>query len=567
MPCEERTFARICCSTGIAFLLALGIVLSIPLPIWAAPAEQGEPVGEVQGASYLGGIVAISAGGGHTCALTAQGGVKCWGNNGLGQLGDGATANSETPVDVYGLTSGVRAIAAGSEHTCALTTGGGVLCWGHNIRGQLGDGSTTTRRVPAAVGGLSSGVAAIAAGGYHTCALMGDNSIRCWGDNDDGQVGDGSAGTDRLLPVYTNNGIQRDVKAIAAGNSHTCVLTTSGAVKCWGANYDGQLGNGTGTRSLVAVAVKDLGSSVQAITTYSSHTCALMQDNGIRCWGENSSGQLGDGSNSNRLVPVSVNGLTTGVAAVSAGEGYTCALLLDGSVKCWGNNFLGQVGDGTSAGSISTPVSVRGLSTGMRAIAAGGGHTCALSAEGGVTCWGNSDVSASFAPVDVVGFGGPGATVAAGKYHTCVLTAAGGVKCWSWNERGQLGDGSGRNQWTPVDVVGLTSGVTAIVAGGEHTCALTVGHGVICWGSNARGQLGDGTTTNRLTPVDVWGLTRDVQAIAAGENHTCALTTSGAVLCWGWNRNGQVGDGSGEDRWKPVGVQGLGSDVRAIGGG
>jgi alpha-tubulin suppressor-like RCC1 family protein len=347
--------------------------------------------------------------------------------------------------------------------------------------------------------------------------------------------------------------------AIVAGSEHTCALTAAGGAKCWGSNYWGQLGDGTTTDRHTPVDVSGLTSGVSAIAAGYLHTCALSASGGVKCWGDNASGQLGDGTTTDRHTPVDVSGLASGVSAIAAGGNHTCALTAAGGVKCWGFNEYGQLGDGTTT-ERNTPVGVSGLASGVSAIAAGLYHTCALTASGGVKCWGAS----SFIPVDVPGLASGVSAITAGEQHTCALTAAGGVKCWGWNRYGQLGDGTTTDRSTPVNVSGLVSGVSAIAARGNHTCALTAAGGVKCWGRNRYGQLDDGTTTDRHTPVDGSGLASGVSAIAAGEQHTCALTASGRVKCWGRNRFGQLGDGTTTNRPTPVGVVGFGGSLKCI---
>ncbi|MFZ1755147.1 MAG: hypothetical protein WAU10_15460, partial [Caldilineaceae bacterium] len=515
-------------------------------------------------------VTAIAAGTSHTCALTTSGGVKCWG--GAGAVGDGTWSGRLTPVDVVGLGSGVTTIAAGGAHSCALTTAGGVKCWGSNFYGELGDGTTVDGRLtPVDVVGLSSGVAAIAAGRDHTCALTTAGGVKCWGANGSGQVGDGTTEVKRS-PVDVM-GLGSGMVTIAAGSAHTCAATNTGGVKCWGLDDQGQVGNGTSgpIRSILPLDVAGLSSGVGAITAGRYHTCALGTGGSGKCWGLNSSGQLGDGTTVDTPTPVDVVGVGNGMATIAAGVGHTCVLTTTGGVKCWGYNEYGQLGDGTLVDKI-TPVDVAGLTSGADAVAAGFRHTCALTTVGGVKCWGNNDFGAlgdgttvdNPTPVDVVGLSGGVAAIAASTARTCALTTAGGVKCWGDNSNGELGDGTTESKTTPVDVVGLGSGVTAIAAGSSYTCALTSAGGVKCWGANGRGQLGDGTTTSTTTPVDVAGLGSGVTAIAAGILHTCALTTAGGVKCWGYNTYGQLGDGTIVDNSTPVDVMGLDGGMAAI---
>ena len=291
-------------------------------------------------------VRAVSSGQSHTCALDTAGGVHCWGNNDSGQLGNGSTQASMTAVEVTGLGAGIAAVSAGRMHTCAVTDAGGVYCWGHNSLGQLGDGSTTTRLTPVAVSGLSSGVMAIAAGGNHTCALTLEGHIRCWGYNAAGQLGDGSY-VQRSTQVAVT-GLNQTVAAISASFSHTCALTTSGGVWCWGTNHMGQLGDGTTTESSRPVPVVGLGSGVRAIATGHLHTCALTNEGIVQCWGYSPDGQLGDVTSADRKRSASAIQIGANVTTITAGSEHSCALTDQGIVKCWGDSFYGQIGDGHS---------------------------------------------------------------------------------------------------------------------------------------------------------------------------------------------------------------------------
>ncbi len=344
--------------------------------------------------------------------MTTGGGVNCWGRNNFGQLGNGTTTDSGTQVGVSGLASGVAAVSAGFDHTCALTTGGGIKCWGYNGVGQLGNGTITESHTPVDVSGFTSGVAAVSV----DCALTTVGGVKCWGWNDLGQLGNGTSSGPQLCigghacsstPVDVS-GLTSGVAAVSVGVYHTCALTTGGGVKCWGANSAGELGNGTSSGpqlcggvacSTTPVDVSGLTSGVAAVSVSVSaaggHACALTMGGGVKCWGANSAGQLGNGTATNTgcyciPTPVDVSGLTSGVAAVSAGDSHTCALTTGGGAKCWGSNHSGQLGNVNCCAGSSTPVDVSGLTSGVAAVSAGGGHTCALTTGGGVKCWGSN---------------------------------------------------------------------------------------------------------------------------------------------------------------------------------
>jgi alpha-tubulin suppressor-like RCC1 family protein len=559
---------RVSCVGGVWFgrQVALGTLLG--LLVFPSVAEAGS-------------ARQIAAGVDHSCALTTTGAVMCWGENGYGQLGDGTTTDRATPVTVTGLSGGVAAVGAGRNFSCALTVDGGVKCWGDSSYGQLGNGTTTESLTPVDVTGLTIGVAALSVGRNFACALTTVGGVKCWGQDSNGQLGDGGS-ADQSTPVAVS-GLSTGVESVAAAGHHTCAVTIAGAAMCWGYNEFGQLGDGTvDTPRRTPAAVTGLTSGVIAVTGGTNSTCALTTAGGVKCWGQNVYGQIGDGASVLRMTPTAVTGLTSGVVAIKAGFTHACAVLGSGALWCWGENADGQIGDGTSITPRRTPTAVTGLGGDVATAALGEGHTCALAAGGGVTCWGrnasgqlgDSSTTGRLTPVGVAGLTGggsvaaPGARqVAPGGFFACALTNAGGVECWGDNSSGQLGHGTTTERHSPVPVHGLSGGVVAVTAGSTHACALTGSGGVKCWGDNTYGQLGNGTTTDSLTPVDVSGLTSGVAAVESGRAHVCAVTTSGALKCWGYNGDGQIGDNSTANRSLPTDVTGLTAGVAAVAGG
>jgi alpha-tubulin suppressor-like RCC1 family protein/pimeloyl-ACP methyl ester carboxylesterase len=379
-----------------------GLVLVLVLVLLVVAQSQ---IGTVR-ANPLSNIVALATGDSHSCALSGSGGVKCWGAGYGGQLGNGEADHSLVPVDVIGLTNGVTAIAAGGSHTCALTVSGGVKCWGNNSSGELGDGTTTDRDTPVDVVGLNSGVAAITAGYSHTCALTDAGAVKCWGFNGGGGVGDGRVCGYYCLSPVDVTGLRDRATAITAGDRHTCALMSGGDVTCWGPNENGQLGNGVDDGpewcpppcSTVPISVHGLPPGVTSLTAGGDHTCALTASDQVWCWGANVGGELGDGTTEQRNTPVNVTALDEGVTQIAAGSQFTCAIIAGNGVRCWGSNNLGQLGNGEDVGTevcglinqpCSThPVKVVSLDASVTNIAAGGGHACAVGTVGTVKCWG-----------------------------------------------------------------------------------------------------------------------------------------------------------------------------------
>lgn len=336
--------------------------------------------------------------------------------------------------------------------------------------------------------------ASISAGAYHTCAVLGNGAVKCWGRNDVGQLGNRS-NVSRSYPVQVA-GLTAGVIGISAGRTHTCAVTISGAAKCWGDNQSGQLGNGSNIDSNRPVAVRGLNNGVASISAGSDHTCAVLIAGGVKCWGAGGYGRLGDGSNASSNVPLNVVDLGTQVKSIAAGGFHTCALLVDGVVKCWGWSVNGQLGNGSTF-DVEGPVTVIDLDEAV--------------------------------------------AISTGSLHTCALTTAGELKCWGSNGQKQLGRSRIQQSASPLVVSGLGDDITTISSSGSSSCAMSSAGIAKCWGWNQFGGLGDGTTISRHQPVQVIGLT-NLKAITVGSSHTCAVTALRRMRCWGYNQDGEVGN-------------------------
>ncbi|MEO7387382.1 MAG: thrombospondin type 3 repeat-containing protein [Gammaproteobacteria bacterium] len=518
-------------------------------------------------ATLFGTATAVAVGGESSCALQTDGVTKCWGRNAEGQLGNGTTTASTAPVTATGVTA--TTLAGGFHHMCALLVGGGVSCWGANNAGQLGNGTTTGATTAVNVTGISTAVA-IAAGGNHSCAVLASGGVKCWGDDAAGQLGNGAAGAS-TTPVDVT-GISTAI-GIATGFDHSCALLADGTVRCWGRGLEGQLGNGSQTNSATPVSAIGMQLPVVALGAGASHTCAVSQSGIATCWGRNANGQIGNGQVvGNVPLPAAVTGLT-GAIAISGGFEHTCALLVEGDVKCWGLNDGGQLGMGTIGGAVQrsgTPLTVNGPTS---AINAGGNHTCATTPSGTVSCWGsgfygqlgNNATLDSSLPVKVVNTDQAGGAavnvtnVGLGFEHTCGVYADGDAKCWGRNNLVQLGASIISTDLpqaeTPTDVYRMSSAM-AIASGSAHSCVVLFTGEVQCWGNNNFRQTGYDQPALPSFPVTVPGITTALN-VSAGFEHTCAVLTSGIVQCWGRGDQGQLGNGSTANSAAPVTVTGI----------
>lgn len=416
-----------------------------------------------------GRAVAWSSSNPAVAAVSATGlvsGVAAGGPVSITATSEGRTGTFQVTVVAAPANRTYTAVTAGAYHTCGLTTTGAAFCWGQSEFGQLGDNSISSWMTsPVAVlGGLT--FSSIAAGDFHTCGITTNGALYCWGLNDRGQLGDGT-NTDRKLPTRVSGNLTFS-SVTASGKSqlgsHTCALTTTGSAYCWGYNNAGQLGDGTNTARNSPAPVLG-GLTFTSLSARGFYTCGLTAAGIAYCWGQNDSGQLGDGTTTSKSVPNAVGGGLT-FATVNAGTDHACGVTRTGAGYCWGANFLyGQLGDGTQTQRLS-PVAV----------------------SGGIV----------FADIN------------AGDSHTCGWTANGVAYCWGDNFFGQVGDESNTVRFTPVRVSGGLSFAAVSTAGGGklgrfgasgHSCGVTRTGEAYCWGKNDLGAVGDGTRTNRNAPV------------------------------------------------------------------
>jgi alpha-tubulin suppressor-like RCC1 family protein len=342
--------------------------------------------------------------------------------------------------------------------------------------------------------------------------LVRNGGLLAWGDNTDGMLGDGTT-LDRYHPVPVP-ALQSGVTAVSSFVTHSCALA-NGGVYCWGSNSHGELGNNDWGLSTVPVPVVGLSTGATSVAVGWNHSCAVV-NGGVKCWGSEMFGVLGNGETADSYVPVPVTGLSTGATAVVAGLDHACALV-NGGVRCWGRNDENQAGDNTANGMRRTPVAVVGLESGVTQIAAGGQHTCAI-VQGGLRCWGsnihgelgNGETTTTTTPtlevVQVKGLAAPVLQVAGGFSVTCVILESGAALCWGYNDYYQIGNpllAPYAYTVTPYQIPQLAGGVSAISVGGHHSCAM-VGSAVKCWGENNHGERGvDALFVVAKTPVDV----------------------------------------------------------------
>jgi alpha-tubulin suppressor-like RCC1 family protein len=512
----------------------------------------------------------LAAGNNHSCALKASGQAFCWGAGGAGALGNGSTMDRSAATPVQ-MPSGVQftKIVAGISHTCALGNDSKAYCWGGGWLGQMGNGSNADQLTPVAVtspGGVI--FMEISSTGFHTCALANDSHTYCWGMNDNGQLGNGST-ANQSTPVQVNSPAGTSFMKISTGRAHTCGLSNDARTWCWGTGDWGALGNGsTASRSNPTEVSAPSGVTFNSIATGNGHTCAISNEAKAYCWGWNSSGQLGTGDTTDRMTPTEVNVPSgTTLNEVTANWSQSCAMGNDGRPWCWGWSGLAQR---------LTPVAIDAPTGNWNfyRVSPGMDHACGMANPyNNIYCWGNgqhgrlgnNQMADQSTPVEVVEASTatpPSNTpitpqfteLSAGGEHTCGLANDSNTYCWGGGDFGQLGDGTTSDRMNPVPVHRPAGVIFTQIAVGEfHTCAIGNDSMAYCWGQGGPGQLGDGGNSSRPVPGPVTVPSGVIfTQLAAGRNHTCALGNDAKTYCWGQNDLGQLGDGTLVEKWIPT---------------
>ncbi len=459
--------------------------------------------------------------------------------------GCGFTCGANAPCN-GGLCDQIVGIGTGYQVSCLRFSSGALSCAGLNRHGEVGDGTTSDRTAHVAVTGITNAVD-VDGGQAQTCAALADGGVKCWGDGQEGQLGNNDHPSTQRTPVSVV-GLSGSAVQVATGGQVGCARLASGGVDCWGENEAGQLGDGiadhghaaecygTGDCSLSAVSVTGITDAVD-VSAFDSAACAVISDGTVQCWGDNSSGQLGDGGMvASSSTPVTVTGITTAVE-VAVGGDHACALLSDGTVSCWGDNSSGQIGNGTTGGTLLTATTVMvGSSalTGVTSIEASSHGTCVVH-DGQVACWGRNDYGGlgiggnASAPSPLTGLSDAD-EVSMGAYYGCARSGQ-HVQCWGKNDDGQFGAGTTASTTAPEEVPGLLR-VADVGAYDNFACARATNGTLACWGNNSYGQLAQGTTRSRsLRPLTVSSIT--AIAFDADSENGCAVEPGGTVRCWG----------------------------------
>jgi alpha-tubulin suppressor-like RCC1 family protein len=501
----------------------------------------------------------------YSLSLENEGFSWGWGSNFGGRLGDGTSTNTLSPVSVIGGFTDWCSVSAGYAHSLGITGNGIAWSWGESAAGELGDGTVSDRSSPVSVVGGFTDWCGVSAGRTHSLAVRCNGSAWAWGDNTCGVLGDNTT-TNRSSPVSVV-GDFTDWCQVAAGRTHSLGVRCNGTAWAWGTNSCGVLGDNTVTPKCSPVSVVGEITDWCQVAAGSLHSLAVKRNGTAWAWGNSGAGRLGDNQlDLNRCSPVSVVGGFTDWCQVSAGGGHSLGVRQNGSAWAWGCNQYGRLGDGTTTNK-SSPVSVVGGFTDWCQVSAGFRHSLGVRQNGSAWGWGyNRDTQAGVlgdntvvtksSPVSVVGGFTDWCQVSAGAGHSLGVRQNGTAWAWGCNTNGRLGNGFTGEQSSPVSVVGGFTDWCQVSAGCLHSLGVRQNGTAWAWGDGLSGRLGDNTTTNRCSPVSVVGGFTDWCQVGAGDCHSLGVRQNGTAWAWGQGTLGRLGDGTITDKSSPVSVVG-----------
>ena len=557
-------------STGSTSIQSGAAVVSLTVPYDANVSGAKTIVLQLRTGSTSGTIIATAPTVTVNDAVTSV--LYMWGNNtNGGALGDGTTLNRSSPITLSGYSTGWSQLACGYYQSGGIKTDGTLWNWGANTQGQLGDGTTLNRSSPVTIVGGGTTWSQMIKSGTHTAAIKTDGTLWTWGYNLTGQLGDGTT-LDRSSPITTVAG-GTNWSQVAAGQYITGAIKTDGTLWTWGRDNYGQLGDGTVANRASPITTAGGGTNWSKISSTLRSFAAIKTDGTLWIWGQNSSGSLGDGTTIDRSSPVTVAGGGTTWSQVACGYFIVAAVKTDGTLWSWGDNSYGALGDGTVVNK-SSPISITSNSKWSQ-IASGPRNFISLKADGTLWSWGNNSSGQlgdgttinKSSPVTIVGGITSWSSLPSGTGVNGGMLAASPIQApttilyqWGRDDYGQLGQGTtsgGRS--SPATAPTFTYGWTQFSQGSFHYAAIVASGALYTCGYNVHGELGDGTTINRSSPITTIGGGTTWKQVAGGNNQTAAVKTDGTLWTWGSNFNGQLGDGTTLNRSSPATTAGGGT--------
>jgi len=485
----------------------------------------------------------------HTLAVKSDSTLWSWGRNSYGQLGSNVITHRSSPTQTIALGQNWTYVAGGYQHSLAGKSDSSIWSFGRNNFGQLGTGLLLHRSSPTQTLGYANNWSSVSCGNSFTTAIKTDGTLWACGTGTNGQLGDGTTAS-KSSPVQTAIYATNWSKT-KCGYLTTSSIKSDGTLWAWGNNENGQLGDNTITHRSSPVQTVAFGTNWSSVASGRIHTAAIKTDGTLWTWGFNSSGQLGDNTITNKSSPVQVIGFATNWSSVACGTFFTAAVKADGTLWTWGQNTSGQLGDNTLTNK-SSPVQVVGFANTWSSVACGDNHTAAIKKDGTLWMWGgnangglgNNTTTSTSSPVQTVTGGINWSSVACGTFFTAAIKTDGTIWTWGLNSYGRLGDNTIIHRSSPVQVIGFANTWSSVACGYRFTAAAKTDGTLWCWGNGTGGNLGDGVLGSRSSPVQTVAFGANWSSVACGQGHMAAIKTDGTFWIWGQGLRGAIGNNS-----------------------